>query len=300
MLLPSPEGPVSWSGSLISDTGKCEAKTRPALLQLDAELCLISALAQLDIDGAVSRWDDLQHNHIVQTQVVHDVSQFLPWHRYYVTVHAELLRDECGYNGSIPYWDETADSELSDLTTADVFQADAFGGDGDGDDGCITTGPFVNTTLHLKRLGNDPEDYCISRSINLSQLQQAGQTYLDECMAIDNYTSAWEYWHSSPHNAGHGGTGGIMVDVVLSPCDLMFYLHHTWLDAQWWKWQSADLDNRLTDMGGRQQPTAEWTDYFGDCGGNTTTLNHVLYASKLRPNVTVGDVMDVSGSTICS
>lgn len=50
-------------------------------------------------------------------------------------------------------------------------------------------------------------------------------------------------------------------------------LASTWLDAQWWKWQSADLDNRLTDMGGRNvpresyieqgnlpEPTAEWTD----------------------------------------
>lgn len=142
-----------------------------------------------------------------------------------MTIHANLLRDECGYDGPIPYWDETVDTALDDLTTAEVFQADAFGGDGNGTNNCITTGPFVNTTLHLKRLGSDPADYCISRSINFNQFQQSTQTHLDACMAIDNYTSAWQCWHGSPHNAGHGGVGGVMVDVVLSPGDPLFYLH---------------------------------------------------------------------------
>lgn len=81
----------------------------------------------------------------------------------------------------------------------------------------------------------------------------------------------------------------------------------------WWKWQTLDLPKRLTDIGGRNiasasylralglgTPGAQWTKYFGDGGGNTTTLNHVLYGANLRPNVTVGDVMDVGGDTICA
>jgi tyrosinase len=81
----------------------------------------------------------------------------------------------------------------------------------------------------------------------------------------------------------------------------------------WWKWQSLDLPSRLTDIGGRNVPTstyisngnlptpgAEWTDYFGDDGGNTTTLNHVLYGADIYPNVTVGDVMDAEGDTVCA
>lgn len=86
-----------------------------------------------------------------------------------------------------------------------------------------------------------------------------------------------------------------------------------WLDAQWWRWQSADLDNRLTDMGGPNRPEASYlagqnlpelttafTDYFGDDGGNITTLNHVLYAADIVANATVGDVMDVGGTTVCA
>jgi tyrosinase len=80
----------------------------------------------------------------------------------------------------------------------------------------------------------------------------------------------------------------------------------------WWKWQTLDLPNRLTDMGGRKvagssflrflgmgNPGPEWTNYDGD-NGNTTTLKHNLYAANLFPNVTVADVMDVGGSTICA
>jgi tyrosinase len=87
----------------------------------------------------------------------------------------------------------------------------------------------------------------------------------------------------------------------------------TWLDAQLCKWQSADLDNRLTDMGSRNVPRASYiqggnlpepstafTDYYGDGGGNVTTLNHTLYAADIKPNVTVGDVMDISRAVVCS
>ncbi|KAI9170683.1 Tyrosinase ustQ [Paramyrothecium foliicola] len=210
------------------------------------------------------------------------------------------------------YWDETADATLSSLTDADIFQADAFGGDGvgTGRENPIADGPFVNTTLHLKRLGVEPEDYKIYRSLNVRSLSGAEQSSLDACFEITTYESVWECWHGSPHNSGHGGVGGLMVDVVLSPGDPVFFLHHGWLDAMWWKWQSLDLPSRLTDIGGRNVPTAryisngnletpgpEWTEHFGD-EGNTTTLNHVLYAAGIYANTTVGDVMDVGGDVV--
>lgn len=62
---------------------------------------------------------------------MHSNEYFLPWHRYYVTVHAHMLRDECGYTGSILYWDEPADATLTHLNESVMFQPDAFGGDGE-------------------------------------------------------------------------------------------------------------------------------------------------------------------------
>lgn len=126
-----------------------------------------------------------------------------------------------------------------------------------------------------------------------------------------------------------------MLDATLSPGDPLFFLHHTWLDKLWWEWQKLDLPNRLTDMGGPNLPIAglvpggpaegangsanssppgsppnptnhlggtgpEWTDYFGDNGGNVTTLNHNIYMANILPNVTISQLMDVRGPVICS
>lgn len=99
-----------------------------------------------------------------------------------------------------------------------------------------------------------------------------------------------------------------MGDPTYSPGDPLFYLHHSYLDKLWWEWQKLDYPARLTDMGGPNLPALtppgtvwpgpEVTDYFGD-GGNTTTLNHVLWMVGLEPNVTIADVMNLNGELIC-
>jgi tyrosinase len=279
---------------------------------IKAELCLMEAPSKLNTGSTKTLWDDLQLNHIIQTHVVHDVGHFLPWHRYYVAIHGKFLREECNYTGPLPYWDETADSRLSDLLDSPVFQPEAFGGTGSGRDRYLTDGPFANLTLRLQRPNVANKDYRISRSLNARTLGGAGQASINSCFAIKSYAAAWECWHGQTHGAGHMSVGALMVDVALSPGDPTFYLHHGWLDAMWWKWQTLDLPARLTDMGGRNMATAsflrmlgygapgpEWTNYSGD-SGNTTTLDHVLYAANLYPNVTVGDVMDVGGDVICA
>ena len=42
------------------------------------------------------------------------------------------------------------------------------------------------------------------------------------------------------------------------------------------------------------------TEYFGDGGGNVTTLGHVLWSAGIIPNATVGEVMDLEGGIVCS
>lgn len=45
-----------------------------------------------------------------------------------------------------------------------------------------------------------------------------------------------------------------MVNVLLSPGDPIFYLHHTYLDKLWWDWQAKDLPKRLTEIAGNNTP----------------------------------------------
>jgi tyrosinase len=103
-----------------------------------------------------------------------------------------------------------------------------------------------------------------------------------------------------------------MIQVVTSPGDPIFFLHHAYLDHAWWQWQQANLSSRLTDISGPNVPSSETLelegvdypsaailDYNGD-PGNVTTLNHTLWMANLIANATVGDVMDLGGQVSCA
>ncbi|KAI0477569.1 hypothetical protein GGR56DRAFT_673936 [Xylariaceae sp. FL0804] len=289
------------------------------LAWIKAEQCLTTHDAVFGLfDAATTLWDEQQFNHLTQSNFIHGVGQFLPWHRYYMTLHEKLLQTYCGYEGGMPYWDEQADAE--NITQSAIWD-DVYGIGGDGasnNSNIVTSGPFAYMELHVGANADNsvvPKDagtYYLNRSISVTTFQNAEQQYVDECLAIDNYTDVWSCYGQSPHSAGHAGTGGTMQDPVLSPGDPVFFLHHTNLDRLWWQWQSANLTARLTDMGGNNVPSdefnaannwdapgANWTDYSGD-PGNVTTLDHVLTMFGMLPNVTVGDVMDIGGDVICA
>lgn len=40
---------------------------------IDAELCLMDSPPQLNIEGALNRWDELVYVHVVQSNVIHSV-----------------------------------------------------------------------------------------------------------------------------------------------------------------------------------------------------------------------------------
>lgn len=240
-------------------------------------------------------------------------------------VHEYLLQSECGYEGGQPYWNEVLD--MDDLAGSVVFDPDTgFGGEGSD---CVTDGPFVNLTLHMNSSGTT-EDYCLTRSFNSNGFQSGVQANLDECFNMTTYEDAFDCYQVNPHTAGHSAVGGTvswheyrwqndklinslqMLDVVGSPGEPLFFLHHSNLDRLWWQWQQANLTTRLTEMGGRNVPLASYLeqngmespsssvlDYDGD-EGNVTTLNHNLWMVGIMPNATIREVMDLGGDLICA
>ncbi|GAP88085.1 putative amino acid transporter [Rosellinia necatrix] len=282
---------------------------------LDADLCLMSSPPKSGIQGATSRWDELQYSHAAQARYIHNVGAFLPFHRYYVTVHDRLIRTECNYTGPLPYWDEPSD--VGNIAGSPLFTEEpGFGGDGTGSDDCIADGPFADTTLHFKE-DLTTSDYCISRALNDRGFNSGTRANAEACLQKDNFEDAWECLEGNPHNAGHGGVAGTMVNVLLSPGDPVFYLHHGYLDRVWWEWQSRDLTTRLTEIGGNNTPNSNSTggfpgsgvsmpgpnkafeDYFND-GGSITTLNHTLWSAGIVGNATIADVMDGEGEFVCA
>ncbi|KAI0163486.1 amino acid transporter [Pestalotiopsis sp. NC0098] len=284
---------------------------------ISAVKCLMTSPPVTGIAGAKNRWDELHYCHIQQSNFIHGVGAFLPWHRLFIHLQEKLLQDECGYTGAVPYWHEQRDLELyGTIDKASIWGSDdlSFGTNGTGPDGCVMDGPFANTTLHIDQVwGVDYyDDYCLARSWNQTAYLTANQSYVDICRAKDNYNDANFCYVDNPHSCGHLATGGTMEDQNASPGDPVFFLHHANLDRLWWLWQKDNLTARLTDMSGSiippdsimQQnrwlyPSAAFIDYDGDAG-NDTTLNHVLWMANIIPNVTIAEVMDLNGDMICA
>ncbi|KAI0412429.1 Di-copper centre-containing protein [Xylaria grammica] len=287
---------------------------------IDADLCLMKAPPIAGVPGAQNVWDELQYTHAAQADYIHNVGAFLPFHRYYVTLHQTLLSTVCGYTGPLPYWNEPLN--VGALDEASIFDTVVgFGGDGTGSSRCITDGPFVNTTLRIQE-DLSTSEYCISRGLNDRSFNSAVQTNVDRCLNMATFTDAWNCIEASPHSAGHGGVNGVMVNVKLSPGDPVFYLHHGYIDKLWWDWEALKLPARLTEgtlsslsllvsskanfariIGGnntaRGKNDPAFVNYFGD-NGSITTLNHVLSSHDLVPNATIADVMDIGGDYVCA
>ncbi|KAL1842225.1 hypothetical protein VTJ49DRAFT_5837 [Mycothermus thermophilus] len=136
--------------------------------------CLHSKPSRYDpavVPGALNRYDDFVAVHIIQTRTIHATANFLHWHRYFIWLFEEALKEECGYNGPFPYWHwpDTASQPYPSI----VFNDDEFGLGGNGENiphnpngtpmgggliiipvegsggGCVTTGPFANFTVNL-------------------------------------------------------------------------------------------------------------------------------------------------------
>ncbi|KAK3311021.1 uncharacterized protein B0T15DRAFT_499059 [Chaetomium strumarium] len=130
-----------------------------------AMLCLMEKPSKLDqtkFPGAKSRYDDFVVVHMNQTMNIHGTGSFLSWHRYYTWSFERVLRQECGYTGTQPYWDwgrwaqdpekspifDGSDTSLSGNGEKIQHRAAAGIPAGNGG-GCVKTGPFKNMTVHL-------------------------------------------------------------------------------------------------------------------------------------------------------
>ncbi|CCX05366.1 Similar to Tyrosinase; acc. no. P07524 [Pyronema omphalodes CBS 100304] len=248
---------------------------------LTAEQCLMKLPGT--VPTAQTRFDDLLACHQVQADSVHGTGWFLPFHRLLISAHERLLRQECGYTGTQPYWDEERDA--GKFSSSEVFDEEiGFGG---GSGGCIKDGPFKDY-LH-NGPGYDNTEHCIARQISDEISQQSSTEDVNKCLRLDTFEQAWPCIELRPHYGGHGGVGGDMSDGISSPGDPLFYLHHTFLDRVWWRWQMENKNQRSYDISGYTSKT------MPESGWVTATLQDELNMFGIVPNATVAEVMDLDG-----
>ncbi|KAF8463421.1 hypothetical protein BDZ91DRAFT_682722 [Kalaharituber pfeilii] len=277
------------------------------------------------IPGARTRYDDFHAVHITHshgliegTGGIHLVGHFLPWHRYFMIAYEKALREECGYKGAQPYWNWTLDSGPGkDVRDSPVFDPiTGFGGngkvgpsalnitasrpfiEGGTGGGCVVDGPFKDMKLNV---GPGPivtlNTRCLSRSINptlannfLSYDQNIkplwnAKKYKEFAVLTEGDQKLGQAPIITFHGAGHYVAGGEAEDFISSNAEPLFYLHHTFVDALWLKWQNMDKSGkRFKEIGG---PILPWT---------TTpevTLNFPIDLGACGATINIRDVMNV-------
>ncbi|KAL2681189.1 hypothetical protein Neosp_008796 [[Neocosmospora] mangrovei] len=239
---------------------------------------------------------------------VHGVGVFLPWHRYVIWTFESVLRTECNYTGTQPYWDWTLDNPASNGSLFESPVLQSFGGDGSETNNCVEDGPFIGDTFlnigPLESLAKNPR--CLTRAISEDLFNTSSrwediypptmsrrsfvqlQAFIDGLDFITEEDKVETEALVSPHTLGHSVIGGDLMDLYSSPNDPIFWVHHAQLDYLWSLWQKADKA-RLADVGGSRT-----LDGFGPSGDQVepTTLDTPLWMGFMNDDVLVKAVMD--------
>lgn len=103
-----------------------------------------------------------------------------------------LMRNECNYTGTMPWWDEQKDADSGNFFGSNMWDADTgFGGNGTGPDGCLTEGPFANTTEHIGPM-LEYTTYCQKRIWdNEYGITTGNSTLINLCNSYETYGDFW-------------------------------------------------------------------------------------------------------------
>ncbi|CAH0027032.1 unnamed protein product [Clonostachys rhizophaga] len=227
------------------------------------------------VDAVTTRLDDLVYTHFALNTEIHFVANFLPWHRWYVQLHENLLRSECGFTGTQPYWDWSIDADAKDMPNSPLFDpVTGFGGDGKrtgstepGFERCVVDGPFANTNLTLAMGWPNMNDagnrlHCFTREFNGGlgqdengdsiigdmQVGAYSSSVMKTIYGFDTYRDMSSMLEGLPHAQIHSIIFGDMGPAT-SPNEPLFFLHHANVDRAWAKWQGRNA-TRLADYTG--------------------------------------------------
>lgn len=301
----------------------------------DAVTCLQSKPSKIPAGvapGAKSRFDDFIATHINQSLIIHNSGYFFAWHRQYLLLFEQALINECGYTGTIPYWNwplypELETSILFDGSATSLGSNGAYNAtlsvtnagpaaplpNGTGG-GCIQSGPFVNQVVPFSPIpyfsifafaGVLPAnrfDYtprCLSRNLN-SYLVETYDTQ-NTVNALLNATDIAEFslvMNGIPNTATLGPhvAGHVSFqganDFFGAPSDPAFYLHHGMVDLTWTLFQANNPEQNQYALFGTRST-------LNIPPTANATLDDYLHFDYLGPDVQVRDAMKVGVQPYC-
>ncbi|EAW12056.1 tyrosinase family protein [Aspergillus clavatus NRRL 1] len=260
------------------------------------------------------RMDDFTATHVNYATQIHTNGALVGWHREFLWLWEQALRDECGYRGAVPYWNW---SLYPDLASSPLFDGSptSFSGDGDPNANyCVTNGPFVSMQTHFSdgsgvsygRPANkfDYTPHCLRRRLNSTMTSvYSNADAVAQLLAspdIIAYQERNDYYMDPVkreetlglHPAGHRAVGLTMADFFSSPQDPVFMLHHAMLDRVWAIWQAQD--------GGKQRWAINGTmSFYNEPTTPEITLDTVFEFGTLGKSKPLRELMDPEAYSYC-
>ncbi|KAI8621691.1 hypothetical protein BC830DRAFT_1076966 [Chytriomyces sp. MP71] len=193
--------------------------------------------------------DDFSLKHANNAEWAHANAEFLVFHRAMLR-RFEQAMESVGWTGGLVYLDEGA--VPSTWAQLDLFSTKYFGTEGKRSR-CLQDGQFSQQSGFVDLYLDGSTKRCISRCGSPSE------TLWDAQYIVDNvFSTATTYEMlrgddtANYHGTGHmvmGGQGCDLGNAKWSPRDPLFYLHHTYVDKIYWKWQQL-CSSYVTDYEG--------------------------------------------------
>ncbi|KAF4556495.1 Tyrosinase-like protein 5 [Elsinoe fawcettii] len=244
----------------------------------------------VQVPGAKTRYDDFVVPHANQTVENHFTANFLPWRRYLIWSFEQALREECDYDGYLPYWNwpkyahDPINSPVFDGSPGSIGSNGVFAptnctpivsvesgfciGPGEGG-GCVREGPYSNITVNLGPISHITTDYppdlfkynprCLKRDIlpeisrGFTTEENVTQTLLLPTFEGFQFQLTGDVQNGvwGVHTAGHWTVvGDPGSDNYVAPADPTFYLTHTQVDRVWWIYQNLAPRERTLAVAG--------------------------------------------------
>ncbi|KAL4234527.1 hypothetical protein ACF0H5_006170 [Mactra antiquata] len=194
-------------------------------LTLDERQRYHNALTTLYQDGTLECFA-LIHQMGIQRKGAHGGPAFLPWHRAFLSMYEEALR-QVDPTVSLPYWDSSIDNNIEAGPGLSVIWDDEHFGQGTG---IVDSGPFANWLTPTNPLRRD-----IARGVG-SLIRQSKIDNVMQYGRLEEFDTRWEL----AHNNVHRWVGGTM-SRSLSASDPIFYMHHAFIDYQWEQFRKRQL-----------------------------------------------------------
>ncbi|HEY9367862.1 tyrosinase family protein [Streptomyces sp.] len=218
----------------------------------------VDAVLELKSQGT---YDDFVRTHIDYyrpdgesgLRLAHGAPSFLPWHRRFLLDFERALR-RIDPAVTVPYWDWTRDGGPNSA----LWSADFMGGTGRRSDLQVTTGPFAyaggrwpiavamtDTRFLTRDLGRPRDPLTLPTPADLERAMS--ETAYDvspwDSTSRSGFRNLLEGWAPGVgdarwqnHNRVHRWVGGMMLGGA-SVNDPVFWLHHSFVDLLWTRWQ---------------------------------------------------------------